>query len=325
MEEFDEPQLQAVPAPELPRNDRYPRVVVVLAALVGLVLLGSALGAVLSMAIGQAAGWDEALFSGSLAADAPASERWALRTILGINHLFSFVLAGWATAFFFYRNYRNERGAADWRDYLGIQQWPAVKTVILACLLMLASVPLVLFLYNINQALPIPETLRMMEDNTNEAIKGLLQMDNLAELLVNLIIIALLPAVGEELVFRGVFQKQLHRRIANPWVVIVLAGAVFSAIHLQFEGFLPRWMLGITLGWLYWRTGNLWVSMAAHFFNNAIQVVAQYLYSRELSTVDLEQDISMPWYGATLSLILFLYLMQQIDKGIQKTTITQQT
>lgn len=252
--------------------------------------------------VAMLAGWDADLAGRNIGADATPAERWELRLLLGLNHLFMFVVAGGATVWMFYRG--TQRGLPHWADYLQLRQPPPALTTALAVLLMLCSMPLVLFLLQINKALPLPDAFRAMEDNTAEMLKGLLQMEGLAELVANLTIIALIPAVGEELVFRGVLQQQLMRRIANPWVAVAVSAAVFSAVHLQFEGFLSRWLLGMVLGWLFWRSRNLWVPVAAHFFNNALQVLAQYAYKKEVSTIDLEQDIQVPWQVALFSAFL---------------------
>jgi len=182
---------------------------------------------------------------------------------------------------------------------------------------MAVSLPLVLYALNINQQLPLPEIFKMAGAQAEEALKGLLKMDNLAELFANIVLVALLPALGEELVFRGVVQQQLMRRIANPWVAILVSSIVFSAAHFQFDGFLPRMMLGFLLGWLYWRTRNFWVPVAGHFFNNGIQVVGQYLYSRELSTVDLEKEIQVPWEFAAISAFMVWAVMRLIGRAVK--------
>lgn len=166
---------------------------------------------------------------------------------------------------------------------------------------MAVSMPLVLYVLNFNQQLPLPELFKSAGEQAEEALKGLLHMDNVAELLANITIVALLPALGEELVFRGVVQQQLMRRISNPWLAILIASAIFSAAHFQFDGFLPRMMLGYLLGWLYWQTRNFWVPVVGHFFNNGMQVLGQYLYGKEISSVDLEKDIQVPWEFAAIS------------------------
>lgn len=275
-----------------------PRVSLMLLVLLGFSLLFTVAGGMLFQMIAMIAGWDESAMSGILAPDAPPAERWQIRLLLAISHLSTFILAGWVTVQLFYPPAR--RAVA----YLGAERWPGIRTVLSGVLLILVSIPLVLFLYQVNKALPLPESFRLMEDQTNDAIKGLLQMDNLPELLANLTLIALLPAVGEELVFRGIVQQQLLRRIQQPWLALCLTAFIFSFIHFQFEGFLPRMLLGFLLGWLYWHTGNFWVPVTAHFANNAAQVIGQYLFHRDLSTVDLEQDVEVPWYAAVVSILL---------------------
>lgn len=276
--------------------------------MLGLSLLLSAAGVLVFQGLASAAGWGDTVVSGALTPDAPPAERWPVRLLLAISQLTTFLLAGWLTVRMFY-----PPALASVR-YLGAHRWPGVRPLFAGVLLLLVSVPMVLYLYQINKALPLPESVRLMEEQMNDSIKGLLQMDGPLEFLANLALIALLPAIGEELVFRGVVQQQLLRRITPPWLALVLTAAVFSFIHFQFEGFLPRMLLGLLLGWLYWRTGNFWVPVAAHFANNGAQVLGQYLYHGGLSTVDLEQDVDVPWYAAALSAVLMLWLMHWVRR-----------
>jgi membrane protease YdiL (CAAX protease family) len=191
---------------------------------------------------------------------------------------------------------------------------PAPGAVLLGVLLMIAAMPLILYTLQINQQLPLPEMFTAAEAQAETALKGLLQMENMTELLANLVLIALLPALGEELVFRGVLQQQLMRSMKNPVAAILLSAAVFSAVHVQFEGFIPRMALGFLLGWLFWRSGNFWIPVICHFFNNGIQVVGQYLYHQRVSTIDLEKDISVPWEFAAISAFLVWVIMRLIHK-----------
>ena len=269
----------------------------------------------LSQMIVQVGGWDERLMSGMIDADASASERWQMRFLLGIRHFATFMVAGFVVVWMFYRGITLPR--PSWPDYLRAREWPGWKNALLSMLLLLVSVPLVLFLFQINKMLPLPESIRLLEEQANEAIKALLQMENIGELLGNLFLIALLPAVGEELVFRGVVQQQLMRRIANPWWALIVSAAIFSFFHFQFEGFLPRLLLGFLLGWLYWETRNFWVPVIAHFFNNGIQVVAQYASGDDHSVVDLEHDVQVPWFVALLSAGLVVAVMRIIGKDVR--------
>lgn len=255
------------------------------------------------------AGWDPAI---ALRADSPMAERWQVRLQLGLTHLFGFLVAGSVTVWIFYRGITQTR--VSWPDYLKARQRPSLQSVLLGILLMAVSMPLVLYVLKFNQQLPLPELFKNAGEQAEEALKGLLHMENAAELLANITIVALLPALGEELVFRGVVQHQLMRRISNPWVAIVIASAVFSAAHFQFDGFLPRMILGFLLGWLYWRTQRFWVPVAGHFFNNGIQVLGQYLYGKELSSIDLEKEVEVPWEFAAMSLFMVWVVMRLIGQ-----------
>lgn len=299
--------------PDTPGYSAGPKVRVVLLAQFGFCVAGSLLGALLFQLIALLAGWDTGLMAGNLGPDSPPAEVWQMRLLLALSHLGTFVLAGWLTVRLFYP--ARQAFGTPWPDYLGARQAPRGPVLGWAIGLMLVSLPLVLFAYNLNKMVPLPEALRFMEDQTEEALKALLNMQSAGELIANLLLLALLPAIGEELVFRGVLQRQLMRRIARPWVVILLSAAVFSFVHFQFEGFLPRWLLGIFLGWLYWRTGNFWVPVAAHFANNALQVIAQYLYGQKISTLDLEQDVDIPWAAAAVSAALVYWIMRQMPAG----------
>lgn len=285
-----------------------PRVRVVLLTLIGMFIICMGIYQVIALA----AGWSDAPM---LRADATSAERWMTRLQLGLGHFLSFSVSGFLTVWLLYRNLTRE--GPDWRDYLGVRRMPDPRLAGLSILLMAVSLPLVLFLLNINQLIPLPESLKIAEDQTNEAIKGLLHMENAGEFLANLVIIALLPAIGEELMFRGVIQQQLMRRIASPWVGLVISAAIFSFAHFQFEGFLPRMLLGLILGWLYWRTRNFWIPVIAHFFNNGLQVVGQYLYGKDMSSVDLEKDVQVPWFVALLSAFLVLTTIRQINSTIK--------
>jgi membrane protease YdiL (CAAX protease family) len=270
--------------------------------------------------IALAAGWD---IAPTLTGDSPPAERWQARLELGLGHFFVFAVAGFLTVWLFYRNITGV--GPDWRDYLRMRRLPRLNIAVFAVLLMAVSIPLVLFALNINQLIPFPEPFQAAEAQTEAMIEGLLRMDNYGELLANITIIALLPAIGEEIVFRGVVQQQLMRRIANPWVALTVSAAVFSFFHFQFEGFLPRLMLGFLLGWLYWKTQNFWVPALAHFFNNGLQVVGQYLYGREISAIDLEQDIQVPWFAAAISAFMVWATMRLIRQTVDESNnrITQ--
>jgi len=118
--------------------------------------------------------------------------------------------------------------------------------------------------------------------------------------------------------FRRVIQKKLKNILRNPHIAILITSFIFSAIHMQFFGFLPRFFLGMVLGYLFYYSGNLWMSVIAHFINNALAILLMYLPFTERIDMDISQlertEISM--IQATIFLIIvlfFIYLYKQIN------------
>jgi len=147
-----------------------------------------------------------------------------------------------------------------------------------------------------NQAIELPaflsgleEILKPLEAQAKEMTRALLKMDNLFDLLVNLIMVGFLAGLGEELLFRGTIQKFLTEWTKNPHFAIIFTGFVFSAIHLQFYGFFPRWALGILFGYIFYWSGNIWIPIIAHALFNGSQVLVYYLAGENSSFMsDLE-------------------------------------
>lgn len=135
------------------------------------------------------------------------------------------------------------------------------------------------------------------------------------DLFFNLVIIAILPGIGEELIFRGIIQKQIGLMLRNPIVAIWISAIIFSAIHLQFEGFLPRMVLGIVLGYLYHWTGNLWVPMLAHAFNNGIQIVLIYATGMDVTTFDEKSSDQLQWWMLPISIAVMYFISTAIHKN----------
>jgi membrane protease YdiL (CAAX protease family) len=108
------------------------------------------------------------------------------------------------------------------------------------------------------------------------------------DLLLAIVIIAVIPAIGEELLFRGILQNLFFKSTKNIHIAILTSAFVFSAIHLQLYGFLPRFILGILFGYLYWWTKNLTFPIIAHFFNNSFTLTASFLYPKSTTVYELE-------------------------------------
>lgn len=158
--------------------------------------------------------------------------------------------------------------------FLGFRKAEKANMYLLAIVGILLAMPFVFWLGKLNEAIPLPEALTKLEQQTAEQMAAFLKVNSMLDIVVNVFIIALLPAIGEELCFRGALQRILIHATRNPWVGIIITAVLFSSLHLQFMGFLPRMFLGIVLGAFYWFSGSIYTSMIAHFVNNAVQVIA---------------------------------------------------
>jgi membrane protease YdiL (CAAX protease family) len=192
--------------------------------------------------------------------------------------------------------------------------------LLLAGISVYAVLPLSNWLGEINQQMSFPSSLsglsrwmKARESQADQITAFLLQTKTTKGLLLNLFIIALIPAVGEEMLFRGLLQRLLNEWTRSVFAGVFLTALIFSAIHLQFFGFLPRFLLGLVLGILLEITQSLWAPVAAHFVNNATLVVLYYLKNINIIAVDPEKfGTSHHFYILLLSLVVTLYIFYRL-------------
>jgi hypothetical protein len=165
-------------------------------------------------------------------------------------------------------------------QFLRLTARPAWRMLGVVCGVILVSGPVIEWVSLLNQQLVLPSWLnwledwmRASEDQATEITKAFLTTKSIGGLLGNLVIVAVLPAIGEELLFRGVLQKLIQKMTGSSHWGIWITAIFFSALHLQFFGFLPRMLLGALFGYLLVWTGSLWLPMIAHFINNAAGVI----------------------------------------------------
>ena len=152
------------------------------------------------------------------------------------------------------------------------------------------------------------------EEELRQLTEYLTRFESLGGLLGGVLVIAVLPAVGEELVFRGILQRRLYNLVGNPHVAVWVAALIFSAIHFQFFGFFPRLLLGALFGYIYYWSGNLWYAIFAHFVNNGFTLVMLYLYQQGSVDMNIDSTESVPWsvaVGALLVCGAILYFFKQ--------------
>jgi membrane protease YdiL (CAAX protease family) len=135
---------------------------------------------------------------------------------------------------------------------------------------------------------------RIQEDKLIEMTKVLTNFSTPGEFILGLVVVAVLPGIGEELVFRGLIQNELWRGSKNIHVAIWVSAFLFSAIHIQFFGFVPRLLLGALFGYLYYWSGNLLIPMLAHFFHNGFTLTMIYMYNVGSTEINIDSEESAP-------------------------------
>ena len=202
--------------------------------------------------------------------------------------------------------------------YLKGKQKPWLVSLLISALIMLAALPLVNFLMEINLKLSLPhafsgieEWMRRAEEGAELVTKMFLGVSTWQALLFNIFMIAVIPAIGEEFIFRGILLKVLRQWFGSVHAAVWLSAFLFSAMHMQFFGFLPRLFLGLVLGYMFVWSGNIWVPVFAHFFNNAAAVIIYFLHYNERINIEIEKFGTGPdmflYVGASVLLVIALF------------------
>ena len=146
-------------------------------------------------------------------------------------------------------------------------------------------------------------------------------MHTIWDLFYTILVIAVVPAVGEELLFRGYLQKKLSNLLINTDIAILITAFLFSVIHLDFHAIIPRFVLGILLGYLFYWSGSIWLPILAHFVNNAQAVIFSYptfkVDSGVYSILSDEKTDPILALFSFISVMLLIYVLHK-NLGIQK-------
>lgn len=218
-------------------------------------------------------------------------------------------------------------------DYLHLNRKATANSVLFVIVLIFFTLPLINFLGEWNNRMQFPDWLSGMEEwmkNAEEQAEVLteafLKVDTTAGLMFNLFMIAVLPAIGEELLFRGVIQRIFTNWTRNHHWGIWISAILFSALHIQFYGFVPRMLLGVMFGYLLVWSGTIWLPILAHFCNNAFAVTAMYLIDNNVLDPGVEEigSTSDSYYAVVLSVLmvtLFLWLIKKNNPGKEQEYI----
>lgn len=188
-----------------------------------------------------------------------------------------------------------------------------------------AIMPLNSILAEWNAGLKLPESLsaleqmmKQMQESASAMIEKFVSVDTIGGLMLNLFMIAGLAALGEELLFRSIIQTSLIKICKNAHVGILIASAIFSFIHLEFYGFVPRLILGMLLGYMFYFSGSIWVPMLMHFLNNGTVVLIYFLNNKDITNIDVDTfgqtSIPILIVSIVVMIVLFLFSIKYSDK-----------
>ncbi|MDR0796736.1 MAG: CPBP family intramembrane metalloprotease [Tannerella sp.] len=214
------------------------------------------------------------------------------------------------------------------KEFLNVRAFPGIGLLLLVCITTLLLSPMVSLTGYFNSQMQLPESLsgleawmKSAEELANSLIRKIVSEKGWGMFLVNLFVIAVVAGVTEEFLFRGALFHILGQKINNHHVVIWLVAILFSAIHFQFYGFVPRMILGAYLGYLIYWTKNIWIPVFAHFFHNAIAFIGMSNDSLKDNAIFADEiapeDIG--WLSTTtcICLIAFFFCTKIVKKKLK--------
>lgn len=230
----------------------------------------------------------------------------AVKIIQSITAIVGFLLPAVITAFLLNRKPFRLLG------FIGKIRWQQAGLVI-------AMIGVALFisasLSYINQHIPISSSLKIKFDNMEKEymkqVEAIVGLDNVGQYLLSIFIMAFLPALCEEALFRGGLQNFLTRSTKNYWFSIIIVSIIFSVSHFSYYGFLSRMFLGIVLGLIYQYSGRLWLSILAHFLNNALAITMLYVYKTQGKPIDaaMNETGGNAWGLLAVPILIGLFIL----------------
>lgn len=239
----------------------------------------------------------------------------ALRFMQISSQLFTFVFPPIAYAFLVKEKPVNALGLKNSKIL-----WFLIGTAMIFAIMPLNSI---LAEWNAGLTLPdsmskIESLMKQMQESATAMIEKFVSVDTIGGLILNLFMIAGLAAIGEELLFRSIIQTSLIKICKNAHVGILIASAIFSFIHLEFYGFVPRLILGMLLGYMFYFSGSIWIPMLMHFLNNGTVVLIYFLNNKGITNIDVDTfgqtSIPILIVSIVVMIVLFLFSIKYSDK-----------
>ncbi|MGB4959095.1 MAG: CPBP family intramembrane glutamic endopeptidase [Saprospiraceae bacterium] len=268
--------------------------------IVCMVLFGNLIILALASAQGITISSEEDLFQ---LLDDP-SEKGLIKTVISINHIVTFICGPLIFLMIYYRN--------KITTYLQLRHFNPTY-LILFPIALFSLYPLMGYLTFFIEQLDLPDFFNKMDKDAMETLSKLLKMDDGVDLFINLMIIGILPGIGEELLFRGIIQKELATKTQKPHIAIWITAIVFSAFHFQLTGFLAKMMIGLVLGYAYHFSKSLILPMILHTLNNSMATISLYLVGSMPEMNPTSHD-NVPLNIVVISSMIFVFTMIMIQR-----------
>jgi membrane protease YdiL (CAAX protease family) len=201
-----------------------------------------------------------------------------------------------------------------------ISIWALILSVIAVISFMFVNT--VFIEWNMNLSFPgflnnFEDWAREKEEELRIVTEFLTEFSSLNQFIIVFIVVAIIPAIGEELIFRGILQNKFHLYFKNIHVAIIVTAILFSGFHLQFFGFVPRLFLGILFGYIYYWSGNLWYPILGHFINNGFTLILIYLFQTGYIRLDIETQEAYPLNIILIFSVITIYMLFSFWKQFQ--------
>lgn len=218
---------------------------------------------------------------------------------------------------------------------LAIDKFPSGKFILLSIAVLIASIPLMNSIIDWNQNITLPDSfsqfndyMQQLEKGAEKAVSDLTGGNTVGTLIMSILIVGVFTGLGEEIFFRGGLMRLFSCiKGMSPHVAIWLTAFLFSALHMQFLGFVPRMLLGVFFGYLTFWSGSLWLPIMIHALNNSILVTTDWINNRGGSQIDVnsiglgENALVLNIASIILTVIVFYALYKQsklLDKKNDK-------
>lgn len=234
---------------------------------------------------------------------------YAIIVLQALSTFFIFFLPAWIFSMVCYRKPSK---------FTGLQTRFNIKQIIWVAVILALTFPLSGALSELARTMPLPNDWKVKFDameTTREAQEAILiKINSFSRYILSMILIGILPAVFEEIMFRGVLQNVLTKWFKGPWAAILVTAFIFSIIHMSFYGFFVRFALGIILGLVFYYSGSLWLAIIFHFLYNGLQVTALYFLQMGENPGIKDVEGNFPLWAGALALAALIYALKRFKE-----------